>query len=75
MNGYLIFILALLLLSWLLSLVVERLNLGHLSTTIPDEFQGIYDEEKYAKSQRYLRDHTRLGEWQANLMLPLMKFP
>ena len=71
MNGYLIFILALLLLSWLLSLVVERLNLGHLSTTIPDEFQGIYDEEKYAKSQRYLRDHTRLGEWQANLMLPL----
>ncbi|MBC8206093.1 MAG: M48 family metallopeptidase [Kiritimatiellaeota bacterium] len=71
MNGYLIFILALLIFSRILSLIVERLNLSNLSTEIPEEFRGVYDEEKYAKSQNYLKDNTRFGELQANLMLPL----
>jgi len=71
MNGYLIFILALLVFSRLLSLIVERLNLGNLSTEIPEEFHGIYDEEKYAQSQRYLKDNTRFGQIQAGIMLPL----
>jgi STE24 endopeptidase len=70
-NGYLIVVIALLLVSRLLSFIVERLNLGNLSTDIPDEFQGVYDEEKYAQSQRYLRENTRFGELQANIMLPL----
>ncbi|MBL7012644.1 MAG: M48 family metallopeptidase [Kiritimatiellales bacterium] len=71
MNGYLIFILALLVFTRLLSLIVERLNLSNLSTEIPEEFHGVYDEEKYAKSQNYLKDNTRFGELQANIMLPL----
>ncbi|MBL7015949.1 MAG: M48 family metallopeptidase [Kiritimatiellales bacterium] len=71
MNGYLIFILALLIFSRILSLIVERLNLSNLSTEIPEEFRGVYDEEKYAKSQNYLKDNTRFGELQANLILPL----
>jgi STE24 endopeptidase len=71
MNGYLIFILALLIFSWLLSLIVETLNLRNVSTEIPDEFKGIYDAEKYAKSQRYLRETTRFGQLQAGIMLPL----
>jgi STE24 endopeptidase len=71
MNGYLVFILALLVFSRILSMVVERLNLRNVSTEIPDEFQGIYDEEKYAKSQNYLRDNTRYGELKSNIMLPL----
>ena len=71
MNGYLIAILALLLFSRLLSAIVERLNLGHIATDIPDEFQGVYDEEKYAQSQRYLRETTRFGELQESLMLPV----
>ena len=71
MNGYLIFILALLIFSRLLSMIVERLNLSNLSTEIPEEFHGVYDEEKYAKSQNYLKDNTRFGELQANLMLPI----
>ena len=71
MNGYLIFILALLVFNWLLSLIVETLNVRNVSTGIPAEFQGVYDEEKYAKSQRYLRDNTRFGQIQAAIMLPL----
>ncbi len=71
MNGYLIFILALLVFNWLLSLIVETLNLRNLSTEIPEEFHGVYDDEKYAKSQRYLKDTTRFEQVQANVMLPL----
>lgn len=71
MNGYLIFILALLVFNWMLSLIVETLNLKNASTKIPAEFDGIYDEEKYAKSQRYLKDTTRFGQIQAGIMLPL----
>jgi len=71
MNKYLIFILALLLFNWFLSLIVETLNLRHLSTTIPEEFRGIYDEEKYAKSQRYLKDNTFFDQIQSTIMLPL----
>ncbi|MCC7299735.1 MAG: M48 family peptidase, partial [Verrucomicrobia bacterium] len=59
MNAYLIFILALLIFNWLLDLIVETLNVRNVSTEITAEFQGLYDAEKYAKSQRYLRDNTR----------------
>lgn len=71
MNGYLIFILALLVFNWLLSLIVETLNVRNVSTEIPEEFNGIYDDEKYATSQRYLKDNTRFGQIQAAIMLPL----
>ncbi len=71
MNGYLIFILALLVFSWLLSLIVETLNVRNVSTGIPEEFHGIYDEEKYKKSQCYLKENTRFGQIQAGIMLPL----
>lgn len=60
-NIYLAIVLGLLVLSWLLELVVEWLNLKHVRTDIPEEFQGVYDTEKYAASQRYLRDRTRFG--------------
>ena len=71
MNGYLIFILILLVFNWLLSLIVETLNVRNVTTRIPDEFHGIYDDEKYAESQRYLKETTRFGQIQSLIMLPL----
>ncbi|WP_372808976.1 M48 family metallopeptidase [Pontiella sp.] len=71
MNGYLVFILALLVFNWLLSLIVETLNLRHLRTEIPEEFRGTYDASNYAKSQRYLKDNTRFDQIQSAIMLPL----
>jgi len=71
MNGYLIFILSLLVFNGFLSWIVETLNLRHASTKIPEEFQGVYDSEKYAQSQCYLRDNTRFGLLQSGIMLPL----
>lgn len=71
MNGYLIFILTLLLFNGLLSWVVDALNVRHVSTEVPDEFRGLYDAEKYAQSQRYLKETTRLGQLQEAIHLPL----
>ncbi len=59
MNEYLVFILTLLLLSYLLELVVAQLNLHSLSPELPSEFAGVYDAEQYAKSQDYTRTTTR----------------
>ena len=71
MNGYLIFILALLVFNWLLSLIVETLNVRHVSPEIPDEFKEVYDAEKYAGSQNYLKDNTRFDQVHSAIMLPL----
>ena len=71
MNGYLLFIVALLIFQYVFSLVVEWLDSRNMRTEIPDEFKGLYDEEKYAKSQRYNRDNTRFDLVTSTLMLPV----
>jgi len=40
MNMYRIIIIGFILFSFLLNLVVERLNLGRMQTSLPDEFSG-----------------------------------
>ncbi|HBZ39038.1 MAG TPA: peptidase M48, partial [Balneola sp.] len=37
------------------------LNLKSLSKELPDEFDGVYDQETYAKSQEYTKTQTRFG--------------
>jgi STE24 endopeptidase len=61
MNPYLAIVLVSLLGGWIIRLLVERLNLRHLSPVLPEEFAGAYDAERYRKSQEYLRETTRLG--------------
>ncbi len=58
MNPYLIIVLAFILLSSLLNLITERLNLKCIQTSLPEEFQDCYDAEKYKKAQMYLRETT-----------------
>ncbi|MCF8068228.1 MAG: M48 family metallopeptidase [Desulfobacterales bacterium] len=70
-NGFLIFIICLLIFDWLLSLIVEKLNLKNVQTEIPEEFVGIYDEEKYVQSQKYLKENTRFELLQSHIMLPV----
>lgn len=60
MNLYLITILCLLVGFTLFHLWIHTLNLKALAPEIPPEFAGVYDTEKYAKSQRYLRETTRV---------------
>ena len=61
MNNYAMIILATILISFLLDLVADWLNLRALSDRIPAEFEGVYDAEKYRQSQAYTRVNTRFG--------------
>ncbi|MCP4138856.1 MAG: M48 family metallopeptidase [Chloroflexi bacterium] len=70
-NPYLFFILAVLLLQYLLDLVVDFLELRSLDPLLPDAFRDVYDDEKYARSQRYTRVQTRFGQARATLSLVL----
>jgi STE24 endopeptidase len=60
-NSWLLFIIAVILLSFLLELIVSILNLKALSPKLPDEFEDIYDQENYAKSQQYTRETTKFS--------------
>ncbi|MEI8348521.1 MAG: M48 family metallopeptidase [Candidatus Omnitrophota bacterium] len=61
MNMYLAFILFILLVEYVLTLIVEVLNVKHASPTLPEEFAGVYDAGKYSESQNYLKDTTRFS--------------
>lgn len=58
---YLIIIIAFLLLSFTISSISDYLNAKNLKESLPDEFVGYYDEEKYKKSQNYLKDRTKFS--------------
>ena len=61
MNLFLTIIVGTIIFEYILSFVSRQLNLKSLTTTLPDEFVGFYDEEKYEKSQNYTRANSRFG--------------
>ena len=61
MNGWLIFIIAVILLSYTLELLVSLLNLKALSPDLPGEFKDIYDRQRYEESQQYTRENTKFS--------------
>jgi STE24 endopeptidase len=61
MNPIAIIILSVLLLELLLNFIADALNLKHLQTELPDEFQEHYDPHRYRRSQSYLKVHTRFA--------------
>ena len=50
----------------LLHFISDALNLKRLSPEVPAKFKGIYEAEKYHKSQSYLKANTKFG-WAAAL--------
>lgn len=46
---------------YILSTVSSILNMNSITKSIPDGFQDHYNEDKYFKSQAYLKDKTRFG--------------
>jgi STE24 endopeptidase len=71
MNGYLVFVLSVLVLGYLLDLVVALLNLRSLSPRLPAEFAGAFDDHEYARSQAYTRAATRFSLVQSSCSLAL----
>jgi STE24 endopeptidase len=71
MNFYLLFILTILIVSYVLEVLVEILNLKNLKTDLPEEFAGYYDAENYQKSQQYLKENTWFGIITETVFTPL----
>lgn len=61
MNTYAAIVLVALLAEYSASVLSGALNLRALRTTLPSEFEGVFEQEAYAKSQQYTRATTRLG--------------
>ena len=71
MNIYFVFILGILIGSYLLDLIIETLNVRYAKIDVPSEFEGYYDKAQYKKSQEYLRENTRFGIITESIVTPL----
>jgi STE24 endopeptidase len=71
MNPYLVFVVAVLVGGYLLDVVVEWLNLRHIDPVLPAEFRDVFDAERYARAQEYLRVNTRFDLLVSTIGLPL----
>lgn len=72
MNFYLIFILGILIFQYLLDIITGVLNLKSLKNELPKEFEGTYNAEKYAQSQKYTRENTRFSFLTSTITLTAM---
>ena len=61
MTFWLFFILAIIIVHYIFDVVVSVLNLRALSARLPEEFQDVFDDEKYRESQRYTKTTTRFA--------------
>jgi STE24 endopeptidase len=71
-NSTALFIVIALLALWNLDFISSILNLKALDPKLPEEFHGVYDEDKYAKSQDYTRVSERFGIITATYSLTLL---
>jgi STE24 endopeptidase len=61
MNTIAIIILAAIIFDYALNGLADYLNLTMLRNDLPDGFRGVYDPDRYRKSQQYLKINTRFG--------------
>ena len=61
MNAIAIIILFAIIFDFVLNGIADYLNLKMLRNDLPESFRGVYDPERYSKSQRYLKTNTRFG--------------
>lgn len=61
MNIFLIIIVSALFLDYLIQSLAKYLNVKAIDTKLPEEFRGIYSNDKYAHSQEYLKENTRFS--------------
>jgi len=61
MNFIAIIILVAMIVDFSIHIVSDLLNLKVLKTELPAPFHGVYDMDRYRKSQEYLRVNTRFG--------------
>lgn len=54
-------IIVILSINFLVERILEYINSKHITTKLPDELQGIYDEAEYEKSQNYKKANERFS--------------
>jgi len=72
MNWIAWIILIALIVDYLLNLIADIVNLKHLSPEVPETFQNVYDADRYARSQEYLKVNTRFEWWVSSLDLMIV---
>jgi STE24 endopeptidase len=65
-------ILLIILADFALERYLDRINIRHSGKELPDLLKGIFDEEKYAKQQAYLRANHRFGLWSSGFNLVIL---
>jgi len=61
MNSIALIILLAIVLDFLLNGLADYLNLKMLRSDVPEPFEGVYEPDRYRKSQEYLKVNTRFG--------------
>lgn len=72
MNSIALLILAIVIFHTLIDWLADYLNLSALTDQLPENFKDVYDADKYAESQNYLRARTRLGRLSALVDLAVL---
>lgn len=65
-------IIGIIVLDYIFDRVMDYLNASRWSKKLPDELKGIYDEEKYRKSQEYSKANMKLGVLTSTLSFALI---
>ena len=72
MNNWLLFILTMLLGSYLLEQLLSWLNLRALDSRLPAEFEDFFDGADYAKSQKYTRISAKFSQVESSFSLLIL---
>lgn len=60
-------IIAIIVLDYVLTMILDYLNARRRSSELPEEAKDIYDEQEYKKSQNYQKENTRLSHIKGSL--------
>lgn len=71
-NFFFIFIITVLIIDYLLGVVLNILEIRNLRPELPDEFKGVYDEDRYAESLRYISDKARFSIAESTLLIAVI---
>lgn len=55
-----------------MNFVADRLNIGKLTTDLPEKFSDVYDQKRYEQSQHYLKATTRFSTITATIDLGIL---
>lgn len=72
MNDMLVVILVVVVVGFIADKILDHLNLKNLSPNLPEEAKGIYDEEKYRRSQEYYKVNHNFSQLSGGLSFAVL---